>query len=160
VGMASGEVRDIVEQCDRLLEDCLPLVRRRLADGRIVEGHGDLRPEHVCLTEPIQIFDALEFDLGMRVLDPFDEMNYLGLECALLGAGWIRTQLLEVLDSELGEPPQPRLMTFYSVFRATLRARICLAHLDDPGPVETERWLRKARVYLQFTQQELRRLPA
>ena len=32
------------------------------AQGRVVDGHGDLRPEHICFCEPIAIFDCLEFN--------------------------------------------------------------------------------------------------
>jgi len=54
--------------------------------GRIVEGHGDLRPEHVCLVTPPQISDCLEFNRAMRIIDPYDEIGYLALECEVLGA--------------------------------------------------------------------------
>ena len=93
----------------------------------------------------------------MRILDPFDEVNYLGLECAFLGAGWIRPQLLAVIDDVLGGRPPPRLMTCYSAFRHA-RARICLAHLDDEVPMAPERWPREARAYLLLAQEELDRL--
>ena len=32
------------------------------ARGLVVDGHGDLRAEHVLLTDPVQLVDALEFD--------------------------------------------------------------------------------------------------
>ena len=38
------------------------LFDKRVAEGRIVEGHGDLRPEHVCFTEPPAVFDCIEFN--------------------------------------------------------------------------------------------------
>ena len=37
------------------------LLLRRLDSGRVVEGHGDLRPEHICLGPVPQIIDCLEF---------------------------------------------------------------------------------------------------
>ena len=32
------------------------------ATRRIVDGHGDLRPEHICLGDPVRIIDCLEFN--------------------------------------------------------------------------------------------------
>lgn len=156
IGMHFDAVRRILDQVDDHLGVVTPLIEERISRSRIVEGHGDLRPEHVCVTRPIQIFDCLEFDRSMRILDPYDEVNYLGLECAFAGAGWIRPQLLEVLDHEFGDRPPQRLMTFYSAFRATLRARICIAHLDDDIPMEPERWPGEASAYLRLAQVELR----
>jgi uncharacterized protein len=41
-------------------------------------GHGDLRPEHVCLSEPPVFIDCLEFNRDLRLLDCVDELSYLG----------------------------------------------------------------------------------
>ena len=53
----------------------------RVAQGRIVEGHGDLRTEHVYLGEPPAIIDCLEFSGELRWLDGVDEVGFLALEC-------------------------------------------------------------------------------
>lgn len=158
IGLPSEAITAILDAVDAIFGEVTPLIEERIRSGRIVEGHGDLRPEHVCLVDPIQIFDCLEFDRSMRILDPFDEMNYLGLECEMLGAGWIGPQLMSLLDELLGGRPPRRLMGFYGAFRATLRARICLAHLDDDEPIFPERWPGDARAYLRLAQEELHRL--
>ena len=90
----------------------------------------------------------------MRLLDPYDEVNYLGLECEFLGATWIRPLLLDVVDAHLGRRPERRLMATYGAFRATLRARICLAHLLDAAPMEPDRWPGEARQYLELAERE------
>ena len=43
------------------------LFDERARAGRIVEGHGDLRPEHVCLEREPQIIDCLEFSRDFRI---------------------------------------------------------------------------------------------
>src|SRR5512144_295003 len=67
----------------------------RVRAGRIVEGHGDLRPEHVCLEPEPQIIDCLEFSRTLRTLDVVDELGYLALECERLGAPELRGQLFD-----------------------------------------------------------------
>lgn len=129
-------------------------IRARAAQGLLREGHGDLRPEHVWLGEPLQIFDALEFNRAMRILDPFDEVNYLGLECALLGAGWIRPSLREKLEQFIPAPPR-NLLAYLGAFRCVLRARICVAHLLDEIPMTPERWRPEAETYLRQAAREL-----
>lgn len=57
----------------------------RVVVGRIVEGHGDLRPEHIYLGEPSAIIDCLEFSAELRWLDAADEVGFLALECERAG---------------------------------------------------------------------------
>ncbi len=106
-------------------------IEARIAAGVIVEGHGDLRPEHVCLAQPPQIIDCLEFNRAMRLIDPYDEVNFLGLECEMLGAPWIRARLGDILDSLFDRRPSSELLAVYGGFRALLRARLCIAHLME-----------------------------
>ena len=46
-------------------------IERRIAKGQIVEGHGDLRPEHVCLEAPPVMFDRIEFSRALRLVDVY-----------------------------------------------------------------------------------------
>jgi uncharacterized protein len=141
---AASCLRSAVASLDRLA----PLVLERARAGLVVEGHGDLRPEHVNLSPPIQIIDCLEFDRALRLLDAYEEVGYLGLECAQLGADWIGPIMLGRLAERLGAPPPPALQACYTLLRALNRARLCLAHLLET-PVRTpERWHPLARAYL------------
>jgi aminoglycoside phosphotransferase family enzyme len=124
------------------------LLMSRARDGRIVEGHGDLRPEHVCLSDPLVIIDCLEFNRNLRLVDPFDELASLSLECERLGAPWIGDMLIRRCADLLGEAPSPRVLAYYTAYRACLRARLALAHLLEPHPREAEKWLPLARTYL------------
>ncbi|RYE46683.1 MAG: hypothetical protein EOP24_14650 [Hyphomicrobiales bacterium] len=144
----------LLGRVEALVTEFAPAIAARAANGWIVEGHGDLRPEHVCLTTPPQIIDCLEFDRNMRLLDPYDEVNYLGLECEFLGASWVRPVLLDIVDGYLGRQPEPRLLATYGAFRAMLRARICIAHLLDPVPMQAERWPGEAAHYLDLAECE------
>lgn len=119
----------------------------RAAQGWIRECHGDLRPEHICLTDPPLIFDCLEFNRNLRQLDPFQELAQLGLETDLLGATWIKRRLIDAVADGLGHKPPQDLLDFYEVGHALLRMRLCLAHLLVPKPRKPEKWLPLALRY-------------
>jgi aminoglycoside phosphotransferase family enzyme len=119
-----------------------------LAGRRLVEGHGDLRPEHVHLGPPPQAIDCLEFRRALRLLDPADELAYLGLECARLGAPWVGPRLLEAYAAATGDRPPPALIAFYQSVRALIRARLAILHLADAPPGQHARWRRQAADYL------------
>jgi uncharacterized protein len=126
-----------------------PELQSRAAQGRVLDGHGDLRPEHVCLLRPPVVIDCLEFNAALRQVDPLDEIAYLGLECELAGAPWIAAQLFEGCAAALDGRSSPALLHLYTAQRALLRARLALAHLLDPSPRTPDRWPVRARRYIE-----------
>ncbi len=125
---------------------------------RIVEGHGDLRPEHVCLCDPPVIIDCLEFNRSLRLVDPLDDIGYLAMECGFLGADWIGDHVLRRVCDGLGIEPVAHLIAFYKACRATLRARLSLAHLLDPHPRTPGKWRPQALAYLEIAKRESARI--
>jgi aminoglycoside phosphotransferase family enzyme len=124
------------------------LLRARVAEGRIVEGHGDLRPEHICLVDPPIVFDALEFDSRLSEVDPFDELCFLGLECHLAGDASLGALLRARMAAALCDTPPPALLRLYTAKNALMRARLSAAHLLEPHPRLPEKWLPQAARYL------------
>ena len=120
----------------------------RVRAGRVVDGHGDLRPEHVCLTDPVVVFDRVEFSAAIRAVDPHAEIAVLGLECALLGAPSIGPALREDLAAAGFPPPSDGLSAAWHAARCALRARQCMDHLRDPQPRRPESWAPRALRYL------------
>lgn len=146
-GLSAATVTALGDALNRYLDDGSELDARVHA-RRIVEGHGDLRPEHVCLLTPPVVIDCLEFNRDLRLLDPFDEIAFLGLECARLGAAWAGPLLQESIQALLHDFPPPRLSAFYTALRACVRARLAVAHLLDSAPSRAQEWLPLARDYL------------
>jgi aminoglycoside phosphotransferase family enzyme len=120
----------------------------RLRARRMVEGHGDLRPEHISLGSRIEIIDCLEFCRSLRIVDPVDELAFLGMECARQGAPEIGRILLERYRRRTGDAPAPELIAFYVAYRALIRARLAIAHLEDHPAAEAAKWRARAAAYL------------
>lgn len=129
-----------LNRLDAALHHHAGALRLRCLQGRLVDGHGDLRPEHVCLLDPPVVIDCIEFNPALRVVDPFDEIAFLGFECALAGAGWIGPHLWQGLAAALADDPPAALRCVYTAQRALLRARLAMAHLLDPAPRTPEKW--------------------
>ena len=137
--------------CDEqlaLLERQPALFDERVLKGRIVEAHGDLRPEHICLEERPQIIDCLEFSRELRLLDPADELGFLALECERLGAPELAATIFGTYTAVTGDAPPVALVHFYQSYRACVRAKIAIRHLADAAPREPAKWPAQARVYL------------
>jgi len=135
-------------------------ISARLRRRRIVDGHGDLRPEHIWLDDKVRIIDCLEFNPRLRVVDPFDEIAFLSLECERLGAAWAGDYLRRRMNHALRDGPANELFTFYHCHRATLRARLAIAHLLEEDPRTPEKWPRLCASYLDLAEMSARQLEA
>lgn len=137
-----------LDALDAALAQQAPALERRARLGRVVDGHGDLRPEHVCLVDPPVVIDCLTFSDLLRQVDPFEELVALALDCERLGAPWVGPLLVERCARCLDDDPPPALLRLYRSSRALLRARLAVNHLLDAAPRDPDRWLAKARAYL------------
>ena len=124
------------------------LFDERIRQGKLVDAHGDLRPEHICLEPNPVIIDCLEFNAGFRALDPASELAFLGLECDRLGAAWIGEEVLNAYCRETEDYPPEPLFRFYKQHHACLRAKIAVWHLRDSPPQDAQKWISKAKDYL------------
>jgi aminoglycoside phosphotransferase family enzyme len=121
---------------------------RRAARGCIVEAHGDLRPEHIVLSDPPAAIDCLEFDRNLRILDRAEELCFLELECARLGHAAIGLWLLEECLRRLSDDAPPALLGFYRSHRAATRAKLYTWRAGEPDGGTPEQWRARAAQYL------------
>lgn len=140
-----GEILDILQQT---IDSRPAWLFEPLDHRRIIEAHGDLRPEHIYLTDPPAIIDCLEFNRDLRLLDPFDDLSYLALECALLGDERLAAEVIDGYARLTGVRPPPLLLDFYRGYRATIRARLAIAHVFDWPRRDVRRWAARVRAYL------------
>ena len=134
------------------------LLLQRLEDRRIVEGHGDLRPEHICLGSTPRIIDCLEFRADLLLRDPVEELAFLGMECERLGARLIEPILFDHYCRRTGDCPAPTLVRFYRAVGALIRARIAILHLREEPVNDPAKWPKRAAEYLDIARRDCRRM--
>lgn len=149
-GLETSRAGDVGRMLERYLDEREEDVRSRVRAGRVVEGHGDLRPEHVCLREEPVFIDCVEFERDFRVVDPVDELAFLDVECELLGAPGVGVVFLDEYRSLADDDPPDGLVEFYRSHRAYLRAKLTIWHLRDDGVAEEDRqrWHDRTNEYL------------
>jgi aminoglycoside phosphotransferase family enzyme len=131
------------------------LLDGRVAAGRILEGHGDLRPEHVSLGDPPIIIDCLEFNRAFRILDPLDELAFFAIECERLGAPLAGEIVVASYRRLSGDQPPDALLAFYRSHRALLRAKIAMWHIGDDSVRDPLRWVHRAQQYIELSERAL-----
>jgi aminoglycoside phosphotransferase family enzyme len=158
LGLASGQVSRIDAVQRRFLERKADIFAERVRRRAIVDGHGDLRPEHIWLGDQVKIIDCLEFNPRLRAVDPFDEIAFLSLECERLGAPWVGEYIRRRVTRGLRDGLSEELFRFYRSHRAMLRARLAIAHLLEPNPRTPAKWRPLARSYLRMAEADALRL--
>lgn len=133
------------------------LLEERVRAGWIVEGHGDLRPEHICLLPEPQIIDCLEFSQDLRTADAADELAFLALECERLGASRLRYVIFDAWHAASRDSPPPAIVDFYQSYRAMMRAKIAIWHLKEPELRDDPKWPALARDYLRLARERMGR---
>ena len=103
----------------------------RAAAGRIRDGHGDLRAEHVVLEDPLAIVDRLEFDAELREIDVADDLAFLVMDLERLGAGPHAALLVAAYREAGGDPGGDALIAFHAAYRALVRAKVDLLRADQ-----------------------------
>lgn len=140
----------------RFVDEHAALLEARLEAGRVVDAHGDLRPEHVFLCDPPQIIDCLEFSAELRMLDTGEEISFLILECERLGFGAIGARILEIYRRACADDMPPALLAFYRSVRALVRAVLAARRLHAPlADAEAARWRGRAAWYIEAAQTAL-----
>ncbi len=101
------------------------LFEKRMFDGRIREGHGDLRCEHVCFApEGIQIFDCIEFSPKLRCCDIASELAFLVMDMEFRGAASLAQEFLMRYSELVEDREVSLLLPFYKCHRALVRGKV------------------------------------
>lgn len=103
--------------------------------GWIVEGHGDLRPDHIYFDPEPLVIDCIEFNQEYRTIDIVDELAFLAMQCEYLDAMETGNSIMHQVFSRLHCQPDPRLIAFYKSYRACVRAKVAaLTKPQDKSP--------------------------
>jgi aminoglycoside phosphotransferase family enzyme len=109
------------------------LFTQRISEGKIRDCHGDLHMEHICLTDPIVIFDCIEFNERFRYSDTASDIAFLLMDLEY-NEGWdLAAHLKSTYLEKTGEEDIDHLINFYKVYRAYVRGKVTSFMLNDPN---------------------------
>ncbi len=117
---------------DLFLQRKAPLFARRASSGRVVDGHGDLHLDSICVTDPVTIFDCIEFNERFRVLDVAEEVAFLAMDLEFSGYSEFARAFVGAYVEASGDREMLELLAFYKAYRAYVRAKIHSFQIDDP----------------------------
>lgn len=111
------------------------LFARRIADGCIVDGHGDLLADDIfCAAGEPALLDCLEFDDKLRYLDRIDDAAFLAMDLEFLGRKDFGDYFLERYAHHSGDTAPSSLRDFYIAYRAIVRAKVDCLRVSQGNP--------------------------
>jgi uncharacterized protein len=100
------------------------LFRKRQAEHRVRECHGDLHSEHVCFSQGLSIFDCIEFNEVFRYCDVASDIAFLAMDLDYHGHPELAAHFVARYASEARDTDLPRLVPFYQCYRAYVRGKV------------------------------------
>ncbi|MDO9584432.1 MAG: AAA family ATPase [Desulfomicrobium sp.] len=124
----------IRQVCRSFLNNHGELFMHRVREGRIRDGHGDLRAEHVYFHQGVQVIDCIEFNERFRYGDCALDLAFLIMDLDRLGFDEVGRRLLWVYAAVSRDAEVYALMDFYAAYRAFVRLKVAcfsLEHIED-----------------------------
>lgn len=121
----------------------------RVEAGRIRDGHGDLRLEHVYITDDgaLSIIDCIEFNEHFRIGDVCADIAFLAMDLARLGHVELSEACLATYARAADDFDLYSVVDFYESYRAYVRGKIAtiVAEGEHVPPKVRERAAKEAR---------------
>ena len=94
--------------------------------GYFRDTHGDLHSSHICCTDPVSIFDCIEFNQRFRLGDTLSDLAFLLMDLDHIGRRDLATTLFNAYyEDDLSVNPKiHELIHFYKIYRAYIRGKV------------------------------------
>ncbi len=122
----------IKDRVDNFYKSHKTLFDKRQEVGYVVDGHGDIRLEHVVMSDKICIMDVIEFNDRFRIQDQINDMCFLSMELDLRGYYEFSKVYEESYKDITKDEDFDTLINFYKCYRAYVRGKVSSFLLNDP----------------------------
>ena len=119
-----------------------PLFAERRSDGFVRECHGDLHLGNVVLLEGEPVpFDCIEFEPRLRWIDVMSEVAFTAMDLERHGLPGLAARFVSAYAEATGDYPGLRLLRYYALYRAMVRAKVACIAAHEAGIGEARRRL-------------------
>ncbi|NEX62336.1 bifunctional aminoglycoside phosphotransferase/ATP-binding protein [Noviherbaspirillum galbum] len=135
-----------------------PAWLERARNGMVRECHGDLHCGNILTTaHGIEVFDCVEFSAELRWIDVMNDLAFLLMDLAFLGAQRVAFRVLNRYLEETGDYGGLQVLHYYVVQRAVVRAKVSMLRAAQGLNDTNGKALRQGLAYLAFARGQVRR---
>ncbi len=107
------------------LEELAEVIQQRKAQGFVRECHGDMHLRNIALWDgDIIIFDCIEFNKNFYHIDVMSDISFLVMDLEARGQEPLAQRFLNSYLEVTGDYEGLKLLCFYKVYRALVRAKV------------------------------------
>ena len=106
------------------LQRLTPLIAQRSAQGYVRDGHGDLHAANICMTDPVRVYDCIEFCRGFRVADVAADLAFLLMDLDFRGRRDLARIFFDSYQRQTRDPDLHRLLPLYKSYRGWVRGKV------------------------------------
>lgn len=120
-------------------EQLTPLLQARLQSGWVRECHGDLHLGNLVLIDNhVQMFDCIEFSDALRWIDVASEIAFTYVDLIAHAQQGLANWFINEVWDRTGDYEAARVLRFYSVYRALVRAKVAAIRARQAGQDNAE----------------------
>ncbi|WP_414738683.1 AAA family ATPase [Mycobacterium haemophilum] len=128
-------IAEVESLATRYMSGRAALFGRRIADDRIVDGHGDLLADDIfCMPDGPVLLDCLDFDDRLRYVDRIDDAAFLAMDLEFLGRSDLADYFLDTYSRCANDHAPASLKHFYIAYRALVRAKVDCVRFAQGSP--------------------------
>jgi aminoglycoside phosphotransferase family enzyme len=131
VGISREEYDLIKDFSLGFIEGNKALFKKRGDEKMIRDCHGDLRAEHICLSDKIYIFDCIEFNDRFRYGDVASEVAFLAMDMDSFNEKGLSKYFVDTYIEFSGDRDINILINFYKCYRAYVRGKVESFKFDE-----------------------------
>ena len=105
----------------------------RISAGKIRDCHGDMHSANICLTDPVSIFDCIEFNERFRYTDVAADVAFLAMDLDFHGEEELSDYFIKQFVAKSADTGLMEMLNFYKCYRTYVRAKIALFTASDPA---------------------------
>ncbi len=109
------------------------LFKKRIAEGKVRDCHGDVHSGNIFVTNGIYIFDAIEFNERFRYSDVAADVSFLSMDLDFRKRPDLSDFFVERYIAYSGDRELTKLLSFYKCYRAYVRGKVVSFKLNDPN---------------------------
>jgi len=117
-----------------------PLLQQRRRQGRVRECHGDLHLGNVVQIDGrCTVFDCIEFNDDFRHIDVMSDVAFMAMDLQAHGCSGLAHRFVNGYLERSGDYAGARVLRYYVVYRALVRAKVAALRAAQPGAQTPDR---------------------
>lgn len=141
--IVNKELLQILDELEHWMQSCFASLRPRLeqrkAGGSVRECHGDLHLRNIAwLDDAPLVFDCIEFNANLRWIDVISEVAFLVMDLQDRNRFDLAQRFLNSWLEHTGDYHGLRVLRFYLLYRALVRAKVDAIRAQQPGIGDNE----------------------